>query len=103
MSHKSAWKAEKLGYTNVKNFNGGYPAWLKAPGNYGAVTAAYIKSELGKDSAMLIVDSRPRKTGYNKGHVTSAISLPDSKFDAMNGLLPRDKDIPLIFYCGGFT
>jgi len=52
---------------------------------------------------MLIVDSRPRKTKYNKGHVTSAISLPHSKFKSMNGLLPRDKDIALIFYCGGFT
>ena len=103
MSHKSAWKAEKLGYTNVKNFNGGYPAWLKGPGHYGSVTAAYVKSELAKETPLLIVDSRPRKTGYNIGHVTSAINLPSSKFDAMNGLLPIDKDIPLIFYCGGYT
>jgi len=103
MSHKSAWKAEKLGYKNVKNFNGGYPAWLKVPGNYGCVTAAHIKSELGKEVKMLVVDSRPRKTGYDKGHVFSAISIPNSKFNIFSGLLPRDKDIPLIFYCGGFT
>jgi rhodanese-related sulfurtransferase len=103
MSHNSAWKAEKMGYTNVKNFNGGLPAWLKIPGNYSAVTAAYIKSELGKESKMMIVDSRPRKTGYNKGYVPTAISVPDSKFNEYSGLLPRDKEIPLVFYCGGFT
>ena len=103
MSHNSAWKAEKMGYTNVKNFNGGYPAWLKVPGQYGTVTAAYIQSELAKESRMMIVDSRPRKTGYNKGYVPTAISIPDSKFGEYSGLLPSNKKIPVIFYCGGFT
>ncbi|MBT7716741.1 MAG: hypothetical protein HN745_33905 [Deltaproteobacteria bacterium] len=103
MSHKSAWKAVKLGYNNVKNFNGGYPAWIKSAGNYGSVTAQHIKNRLSKEAKLFIVDSRPRKTGYNKGHIPTSISLPNSKFKDLNGLLPRDKNIPLVFYCGGFT
>ena len=103
MSHKSAWKADKIGYTNVKNFNGGFPVWLKVPGNYASVTANFIKNELGKEAKLFIVDCRPRESGYNKGHVPTAISLPVSKFNELNGLLPRDKSIPLVFYCGGFT
>jgi len=52
---------------------------------------------------MVIVDSRPKRPKYDKGHIPTAISLPDSKFDKMKGDLPQDKSIPLIFYCGGYT
>jgi rhodanese-related sulfurtransferase len=49
------------------------------------------------------VDSRPKKPKYDKGHIPSAISLPFSQFEKLKGKLPRDKETPLIFYCGGFT
>ncbi len=103
MSHKSAWKAEKLGYTNVKVFTDGYPAWLKVKGNYGGVTAPYIKTQLSKSADITIVDSRPKRSGYAKGHVPTAISIPNSQFSEFSSLLPENKTKPLIFYCGGFT
>ena len=34
LSHKSATKAEKLGYTNVKVFAEGYPKWISDKSNY---------------------------------------------------------------------
>lgn len=51
----------------------------------------------------VIVDSRPKKKKYDKGHIPTAISIPDSQFDKLKGKLPQDKNTLLIFYCGGFT
>lgn len=102
MSHHSAWEAEKLGYTKVVTFEDGYPAWLQA-GHYGCVTATYMKAQLEKGADMVVIDSRPTKTKYDKGHLPTAISLPDSDFDRLSHLLPADKNKPLIFYCEGAT
>ncbi len=102
LSHKSAWKAEKLGYTNVKVFAAGYPAWIKVPGNYPEVPAVYVKKQIDSSADMVLVDSRPKKTMYDKGHLPGAISIPDSSFAKMTDQLPADKAKALIFYCGGF-
>ena len=51
----------------------------------------------------MVYDSRPKRAKYDKGHIPGAVSLPDSKFEEYKGLLPQDKSIPLVFYCGGFT
>jgi rhodanese-related sulfurtransferase len=42
LSHNSAFKAEKLGYTRVHVYAAGYPDWLKQ-GHIGAVSVPYIK------------------------------------------------------------
>jgi rhodanese-related sulfurtransferase len=102
LSHKSAWKAEKMGYTNVKVFAAGFPAWKKT-GDYYAVEAPFVKTVLDKIKPAVIVDSRPTKPKYIQGHIPGAISIPDKKFDKLKGILPVDKNIPLIFYCGGYT
>jgi len=102
LSHKSAYKAEKLGYTNVKVYAGGFPDWITKEGHYAQVPAEYLKKHLDAGTPMLIVDSRPKKTKYDKGYVPSAINIPDSQFDKYKMLLPADKNTPLIFYCGGF-
>jgi rhodanese-related sulfurtransferase len=101
LSHKSARKAEELGYKNVKVFADGYPGWLKA-GNYGSVSVEYVAEQI-EANEMMLVDSRPKKPKYDKGYIPSAISLPDSEFDKLQGKLPRDENTPLIFYCEGFT
>ena len=101
LSHKSARKAEALGYTNVKVFAQGYPEWLKVAGNYPAVSAAWVKKQLDKKAAMVLVDSRPKRKKYDKGHVPTAISLPDMYFDKQKEKLPAEKDKLLVFYCGG--
>ncbi|MFH2092298.1 MAG: rhodanese-like domain-containing protein [Pseudomonadota bacterium] len=100
LSHKSARKAEKLGYINVKVYAKGYPDWLAQKGNYGSVTAEYVSDQIAANTAM-IVDARPQIAKYNKGHVPSAINIPFTDFEALKGKLPRDPATPLIFYCGG--
>lgn len=102
MSHKSARKAEKLGYNNVKVFSDGFPAWMKKPGNYAAIEVEQL-AKLIDSNEIVLVDSRPKKAKYDKGHIPSAISIPDSKFEELKGKLPRDLDTVVVFYCGGFT
>jgi hypothetical protein len=51
----------------------------------------------------MIIDSRPYKPKYVKGHIPAAVSIPDSQFDKMTDKLPQDKNTLLIFYCGGPT
>jgi rhodanese-related sulfurtransferase len=101
LSHKAAYKAEALGYTNIKVFAEGYPGWLKVPGNYGAVSVEWMKAQADSGADMVVVDSRPKKPKYDKGHLPGAISIPDTQFDKYKDQLPEDKSKLLVFYCGG--
>lgn len=87
----------------MKVFAGGFPAWEKLPGTYAGVDAEYVAGRIASDPMTMLVDSRPKKAKYDKGHIPSAISLPDTQFDQLKGKLPADKAVPLIFYCGGYT
>ena len=50
-----------------------------------------------------LVDSRPGSR-YVEGHIPSAVSIPVLKLkEKKAAILPADKDIQLIFYCGGPT
>ena len=75
---------------------------MKAKGNYAAVSVEYVSSQL-LTNEVILVDARPKKAKYDKGHIPSAISIPDSEFDKLQGKLPADKNTLLIFYCGGYT
>ncbi len=101
LSHKSAFKAEKLGYKNVKVYANGFPDWKKN-GNLIAITIAHLEKLLETNSPMVLVDSRPKKRQYNKGHIPSAISIPNRLFDKLAPRLPADKSTPLYFYCAGY-
>ena len=92
-----------MGYRNVKVFSGGFPAWMKAPGTYASVGASYVKKQMKTDPNLVIVDSRPKRPKYDKGHLPGAISIPYKKFDKLKNLLPKDKNAHIIFYCQGFT
>jgi hypothetical protein len=50
---------------------------------------------------VMIIDARPYKPMYIKGHIPGAVSIPDTDFDKKTDLLPADKNALLIFYCGG--
>lgn len=102
LSHKSARRAEALGYTNVKVFAEGYPGWLKVAGNYSAVSAEWVKQQLDAKTDMMLVDSRPKRSKYDKGHIPTAVSIPDMDFDGLKDQLPADRQKLLVFYCGGY-
>jgi rhodanese-related sulfurtransferase len=102
LSHKSAKKAEALGYTNIKVFAKGYPEYMKVAGNYPEVSVEWVKKQIDKKADMVVVDSRPKRKKFDKGHIPTAVSLPDMYWDKEKGKLPVDKDKLLVFYCGGF-
>jgi rhodanese-related sulfurtransferase len=101
LSHKSAMKAEKLGYTNVKVFAEGYPKWMAEKAHYPSVSAEWVKSQIDKGTDMVLVDSRPKRKKYDKGHIPTAVSIPDMQFDKFMDQLPADKGKLVVFYCGG--
>ncbi|GAB6054034.1 hypothetical protein JCM17960_28540 [Magnetospira thiophila] len=100
LSHKSAVKAEALGYTNIMVFAEGFPKW-KAEGNFASVSAAYVKNLIDNPDGTVIIDARPARKQYDLGHVPTAINIPNTFFDKMTDKLPTDKATGLIFYCGG--
>lgn len=101
LSHESAYKAEALGYNNVKVFAEGFPLWKKS-GNIVSVSVSHLKKMIDSDKPPVIIDSRPKKRKYDLGHIPGALSIPDSQFEQMSKQLPGDKTTPLYFYCGGY-
>ena len=55
-----------------------------------------------KKAKALIIDARPLAK-YNQSHIPSSITLPDTKFQKLYKLVlgKKDKNTPLIIYCGG--
>lgn len=103
LSHNSAFKAEKLGYTNIRVYADGFPDWIKGGGLH-AVSVAYVKQQMDAKAPLTLVDARPKDRKYDKGHIPGAISLPDSQFDKLAAeRLPADKASPLYFYCDGLA
>jgi rhodanese-related sulfurtransferase len=120
LSHKSAFKAEKLGYTNIAVFATGFPAWKKAygtsvtgeaPGGTKSafkqykkiVDGPFVREVIDGKKVGIVIDSRPKMKKFNKGHIPGAINIPFSKFDKMAGLLPADKGALVVFYCEGLA
>lgn len=102
LSPKSATVAQKNGFTNVKVFYDGMPAWNKG-GNYKVVGLDYVQKKVmeGGKEPFLLVDARPA-VKYQKAFIPGAISLPKAEFELKKGLLPADKSTPIVFYCGGY-
>jgi len=101
LSPESAEIAIKAGFKNVKVWYEGNPGWVKA-GNYLETTTKAVEKLVMKPSQKpyVLIDSRPA-VKYRKTFIPTAISLPKAEFELKKGLLPNDKSIPLIFYCGG--
>ena len=99
LSHNSALKAEKLGYTNIKVYPAGSPEW-KAKGAQVSVSAAHVKKLIDEKANYMLIDARPKRVA-DKGMIPSAINISDSEFDKNVDKLPADKATLLIYYCGG--
>ncbi|MCF8033595.1 MAG: hypothetical protein K9K66_05035 [Desulfarculaceae bacterium] len=75
------------------------PAFKQYPN---LVDAAEVKLVADGKVKGVIIDARPYKLKYLKGHIPGSISLPTSQFDKVAASkLPKDKDTLLVFYCGG--
>ncbi len=97
MSPNSAGRAEKLGYTNVKVYHDGIPAWTKK--NYTVLTAKQLKEGwIEKDMPHVLIDVRPVKEA-EKGFIKGAVTLPAAEIAGnLNKFPPKDKKPPLMLY-----
>lgn len=100
LSPSSASKAEKLGYTNVKVFHDGMPAWKKAAKEV-VSTAKNIKDNIDKDIPQVIVDVRPKEDAQ-KGHIPGAVSIPIKEIDTAKYKFPADKKATIIIYAADY-
>jgi rhodanese-related sulfurtransferase len=99
LSHNSAFKAEKLGYTNIKVYAAGMPDWM-AKGGTASVSAAHIKKLIDEKATYALIDARPKRVA-DKGMIPTAINISETEFDKRVDQLPPDRATPLIYYCGG--
>lgn len=107
LSPASANKALALGYTNVWVYQEGTPFFSRA-GNYFVVTEAYVENLIlesnvtDKDAPpFLILDSRTY-TGYFNEHIPGAIFVDDNEYAKYKSIIPSDKKLDIVIYCGGF-
>ena len=114
LSHNSAFKAEKLGYTNIRVYTDGFPDWVKN-GNLAAVSApAAPVIVAGKEAGSIEVASFERifkeapgtvhlidvrePQEFASGTFMGATNMPISTLEKNIAQLPADK--PIVFFCG---
>ena len=98
-SPKVALMLKEKGWTNIKVYQEGKPAWKKS-GNYFSVATLMVKSAVKKGNAV-IIDARPAKK-FAASHIPGSINIPDTKMDSMLDKFPKDKAQKIITYCGGY-
>ncbi len=99
LSPDSARRAEAAGYTNVRIFHEGMPAWKKA-GNLVVSEPESLKEFIGKDISHVLVDLRPAKQAA-AGHIQGAFSVPAESLASAKERFPADKSAPIILYGEG--
>lgn len=99
MSPGSADKAKKMGYTNLKVYKDGMPAWLTR--NYGVLSTQFLKEAwIDKDIPHVLLDVRAEKVAA-KGHIKGAVSFSAAKAAKLiKGLPPKEKKPPVMVYDG---
>lgn len=86
--------AEKLGYTNIKVYTGGHPAWSEA-GNVLLTNYEFVSKKLGYN--IVVIDTRDFETA-KKGHLPGAVSIPLEKVISKKNQLPVDKEAYIVLY-----
>lgn len=96
MSPGSADKAKKLGYTNLKVYKDGMPAWFDK--NYGVLSTRFLKEAwLDKDIPHVLLDVRSVKD-VEKGFIKGAVAFPAERSDALLKDLQIKKNAPVMVY-----
>jgi rhodanese-related sulfurtransferase len=111
LSHDSARKAVQLGYTKVRVFSAGYPAWEQIAGSSAPKAAIEIPSGKEEGSidpaaferilaenpqSILLIDVR-KPAEFENGHFKTAVNIPVDDLQKKAAALPLDK--PIVFVC----
>ncbi len=96
MSPGSADKAKKLGYTNVKVYKDGMPAWSGR--NYGVLSTRFLKEAwIDKDIPHVLLDVRSAEEAKN-GFIKGAVAFPTEQSASLIKGLEIKKNAPIMVY-----
>lgn len=88
--------AAKLGYTNIKVFHAGVPAWASA-GNVLLATDEFVKKRMG---FIVLIDTRgPGKA--QKGYIQGAVAIRLKDIPLEKNQFPLDRKAHIVFYSQG--
>ena len=65
------------------------------------IDAGELRDLIAAEPRLLIIDNRTAGE-YAMGRIPGALNITEERFAAIDGFLPRAKDTPLVFYCGGY-
>jgi rhodanese-related sulfurtransferase len=65
------------------------------------LSAEELKKMMDGNPGVIVVDTRTPME-YARGHIPRSLFVPEDKFFALELMLPKTKDTPLVFYCRGF-
>ena len=75
----------------------------KLPPGTSEIKTAELQKLVNEKASLFLVDSRP-KARYDQSHLPGAHSISVPELEKKQAeVLPKDKDMPLVFYCGGPT
>ena len=66
------------------------------------LTVDEVKEQIDQPGQVLLVDSRTEEE-YRQAHIVTAINIPPEKFTSIGKHLPQNKNLPIIFYCRGYS
>ena len=66
------------------------------------LTVDEVKKQIDHPGKALLVDSRTVGE-YRQAHIVTAINIPPEQFTSIGNHLPQDKNLPIIFYCRGYS
>ncbi len=94
LSPLAARKAEKLGFSKVKVFHAGLPAWKKA-GHPVVSNIAAIETYNKSEASYILIDLRPKNI-VEQGHIPKAIMAPEGGIAAIKDQFPKHMVAPII-------
>jgi len=66
------------------------------------LTVDEVKKQLDQPEKVLLVDTRTEEE-YRLAHIRNAVNIPPPQFESIKNHLPQDKNMPIIFYCRGYS
>jgi len=81
-------------------------AWAQPPRQpqqsmFPEIWTAELKVKLDTKQNLFLVDSRTEGE-YLQGHIPGAVNVPPERVNPIAGYLPKDKSVPVVFYCRGY-
>ena len=67
---------------------------------YPVIDADQLRSYLLDKQKVVLIDARPFDE-YRQAHIPGALNIPPERMKAQASRLPKNKTMPVIFYCRG--